>query len=60
MKNSHSASRNHVPDKVKINLDMLGALMLHRVSREIHSTDVVEVDNGGMPERTTKLLKKLS
>ena len=57
MKDPHSASRNHVPDKVKINLDMLGALMLHRVSREIHSTDIVAIDNGGMSQGTVELLE---
>ena len=57
MKNSHGASGNLVPNEVKINLDMLSALMLHRICREILSTYVVTVDNSGAPERTAKLLE---
>jgi hypothetical protein len=41
MQHTNSTSRYAFPDKVKINLDVLGALMLHRIRREIHSTDVV-------------------
>jgi hypothetical protein len=32
-------------DKMKINLHMFGALMLNGVGGEVHSADVVTVDN---------------
>jgi hypothetical protein len=31
-------------DKMKINLHMLGALMLNGVGRDVHNTDIVTVD----------------
>ena len=44
-----------LPNKVEINLKMLRSLMLHRVAGEIHSTDIITVDQGG----TTKWVAKL-
>jgi hypothetical protein len=38
---------NALMDKVKINLNMLGALMLNRVGGEVDGTDVVAVDQSG-------------
>jgi hypothetical protein len=43
MKNTNSSGSNLVTNKVQINLDVLGALMLHRVGREINDIDVVVV-----------------
>jgi hypothetical protein len=40
-----------LPDEVKINLDMLGALMLNRVGGEVHGTDVVAVDERALRRR---------
>jgi len=34
---------NLFADEMKINLNMLGALVLHRVSGEIHITDIVTI-----------------
>jgi hypothetical protein len=38
---------NTLVDKVKINLNMLGALVLNGVDREVDSADVVTVDQSG-------------
>jgi hypothetical protein len=38
---------NVLANKVKINLNMLGALVLNRVGGEVDSTDVVAVDQSG-------------
>jgi hypothetical protein len=38
---------NTLVDKVKINLNMLGALMLNGVGGEVDGTDVVAVDQSG-------------
>jgi hypothetical protein len=35
---------NALADKVKINLNMLGALVLNRVGGEVYGADVVAVD----------------
>jgi hypothetical protein len=37
---------NLLSDKMKINLHMLGALMLNGVGGEVHGADVVAVDKG--------------
>ena len=44
MKNVDSSCSNTLPNKVEINLDMLGALMLNGVGRHVYGDDVVAVD----------------
>jgi len=39
---------------------MLRPLMLHRVAGEIHSTDIVTVDQGGTTRRVAKLMEQLA
>lgn len=34
-------------DKVYINLDVLGTLVLYQIRGEIYSTDIVAIDNSG-------------
>ena len=56
MKNAHITNSNLVKNKVKINLDMLGAVMLHKIGQEIYRTHVVTIDKnrtymvGGDPQ----------
>ena len=57
MKNSDGSGSDLVTDEVQINLDVLGALMLHRVSREINGTYVVTVNNSGSTKRGVKFFK---
>jgi hypothetical protein len=54
MKNSGGSDNNLVTDEVQINLDVLGALMLHRVSREINDTYVITVNNSSSMKRGVK------
>ena len=49
------AEGDPLPNKVEINLNMLCPLMLHWVAREIHSTDVITVDQSGTTRRVTKV-----
>ena len=46
--------------KVQINLHMLRPLMLNRVGGEIHSADVVAVDECALGERAMELSQELS
>jgi hypothetical protein len=39
---------NAVTDKVEVNLNMLGVLVLDRVGGEVDGVDVVTVDQSGM------------
>jgi hypothetical protein len=45
-------------DKMKINLHMFGAMMLNRVGGEIHSADVVTVDESASRRRTLELMEQ--
>ena len=60
MENTNRASAHTFTNEMKVDLDMFGALMLHRVSREINCTDIVTVDNSGMLQGLPKFLKKLT
>jgi hypothetical protein len=46
MKDTNLTDGNILSDKMKINLHMLGASMLNGIGGEVHSADVVTVDNG--------------
>ena len=48
------------PNKMNIQLDMLGPSMMHRVSGEVDRRDVVVVDHHGTVNRTRELLKQLA
>ena len=45
-------------DKVKVDLHVLRALVLHGIGREVDHADVVVVDEGGARERAIKLLEQ--
>jgi hypothetical protein len=42
-------------NKVKVNLNMFGVLMLHQVCREVDNTHIVAVNIHGTLERLVKL-----
>jgi hypothetical protein len=46
--------------KMKINLHMFGVLMLNRVGGEVHSADVVAVDENVLRRQTLKLMEQLA
>jgi hypothetical protein len=56
MKHTNSTESNLFPNKMYVKLNVLGALMMHRVGREIHCTDIVAVNNCGSVNRIVKLL----
>jgi hypothetical protein len=43
MKNTHITKSNSLPNKMEINLDMLGALMLDRVLGHVDGADIVTI-----------------
>jgi hypothetical protein len=51
MEDTDLAGGNLLSDKMKINLHMLGALMLNGVGGEVHDADVVAVDMGAPRRR---------
>jgi hypothetical protein len=51
---------NLLSDKRKINLYMLGALMLNGVSGEVHGADIVTVDKCASRRRGLELVEQLT
>jgi hypothetical protein len=58
VKNSESTESHLLMNKVNAKFNMLCTTVLHRVSREVHHTDVVAVDDSSTVNREPKLLKK--
>jgi hypothetical protein len=44
VENTNVTDSNALTDKVEINLNMLGALVLNRIGGEVDGTDVITVD----------------
>jgi hypothetical protein len=57
MKDADLADGNLLSDKIKINLHMLGVLMLNVVGGEVHDADVVVVDKGAPRRRGLELME---
>ena len=54
-------TKSHLfPNKMDIQLNMLGPLMMHRVSGEVDRRDVIAVDHCGTVNRARELLKQLA
>jgi hypothetical protein len=51
---------NLLSDKMKINLHMLGVLMLNGVGGEVHNTDIVTVDKCAPRRRGLELVEQLT
>jgi hypothetical protein len=60
MENADMADGNLLSNKMKINLHMLGALMLNGVGGEVHGVDIVIVDKGGPRQWGLELVEQLS
>jgi hypothetical protein len=60
MEDADLADGNLLSDKIKINLHMLGALMLNGVGGEVHSANVVTVDKGALRQQGLELVEQLS
>ncbi|GKB77966.1 hypothetical protein Tco_0944861, partial [Tanacetum coccineum] len=52
IKHTNLTGSNIFSDKMNINLDVFSTLMLHMISRQIHSTDIITIDKSSSRERT--------
>jgi hypothetical protein len=59
MKDTKITNCNSLPDEVKINLNVLSALMLNRVGGHVDRADVVTIHQCSTAQRGVKLLKEL-
>ena len=55
MKNPNVTKGDLLSNKMEIDLNVLCPLMLHWITGEVYSTDVVTVDQGGTARRVAKL-----
>jgi len=55
MKNPNVTKGDLLSNKMEIDLNVLRPLMLHWITGEVYSTDVVTVDQGGTARRVAKL-----
>jgi hypothetical protein len=46
-------------NKMNVHLNMLGALMLHRITREIDGTDIVTIHQSGLRDMKVELREKV-
>jgi hypothetical protein len=60
MEDADLTDDNLLSDKMKINLHMLGALMLNGVGGEVHYTDIVAVDKCAPRRRCLELVEQLT
>ena len=60
MKNSNVPKRNTISNEVKIDLDVLGTLMLNGVRGHVDGADIVAKNDCGGRERSVKLLEELA
>ena len=60
VKDSYIAESNPLTHEMKVDLDVLRALMLHGVGGEVHGAHVVAVDDRRSIRRTPKLVQKLA
>jgi hypothetical protein len=59
MENPNIADSHPVTNEMQVNLHMLRPLMLNRIGGEVHSVDVVTVDERALGERAVKLNQEL-
>jgi len=60
MKDTKITNCNSLPDEVKINLNVLSALVLNRVGRHVDGTNVVTVDQSSTPKGGMELEQELT
>ena len=60
MKNTKLTQLNLLTDEVNIKFNVLGALVLHRISREIGGRYVITEDHSSLRKRNPKLTKKMT
>jgi hypothetical protein len=59
MEDTDLADGNLLSDKMKINLYILGALMLNGVGEEVYNADIITVDKGALRRRGLELVEQL-
>jgi hypothetical protein len=52
MQHADCSKGNLVTNKVEINLDVLGSLMLYGIGGEVHRTNIVTINQGGPCRRS--------
>ena len=60
MQDTDITNSNTLPHEVKIDLNVLGALMLDRVGGHVDSADVVTIDQRGALRSSMELKEKLT
>jgi hypothetical protein len=60
MEDADLTDENLFSDKMKINLHMLGVLMLNGVGGEVHGADIVTVDEGATRRWGLELVEQLT
>ena len=60
VKNPNVSNGNPLPDEVEVDLNMLRALVLDGVGGELHSADVVAVNEGAPTKRLVELEEELA
>jgi hypothetical protein len=55
MKNPNMTKGDLLSNKMEIDLNVLRPLMLHWITGEVYSTDVVTIDQGGTARQVAKL-----
>jgi hypothetical protein len=60
VKNTHLTKSNSITNKVKVDLDVLGALVLNRVCRHVDGANIVTKHHGGSQERSMEFLQELA
>jgi hypothetical protein len=60
MEDADLTDGNLLSGKMKINLHMLGALMLNRVGGYVHCADIVTVDKCALRQRGLELMEQLT
>jgi hypothetical protein len=60
MKSTNSSSSDLAMNKVHVNLDVLSALMLHQISREIDCTNIVAIHKSSMTDQRVEFLQWLA
>jgi hypothetical protein len=60
MEDTNVSDGNALTDEVKINLNMLRALVLDEVSGEVDGADVVTIDQSGLRQEAVQLHEQLT
>ena len=60
VKDPDVSNGNPLTDEVEVDLNMLRALVLNRVDRQIHGTHIVTIDKSRASQRSMKFLEQLA